>query len=175
MLPTPNHLKTIFVPDEECKHNDILAGMLQCPCGCTEHRLMYPGQTHEYRGATRPCTAEVHGEFFFIVKAVCEECKAEHLVFDKHFHGWDGLMCHDERESQLPRPPLVPWECLSCHSLSHEILIRIALVPKDDFIEQSYGEFGEERWPDAFEWIWISIECCRCGLKTEDWVDYETM
>ena len=174
MLPVPNHLKNVLVPRAEIKDEEIFVAGLRCQCGSEDFKLMYPGQTHEYEGQIYPCTAEIDGNFFFVIKALCMACSMNHLLFDKHLHGWDGFMCHDIKNASLPRPPLVPWKCLSCGDLSHKVTIKIAFESKENFLEQARGEFAEDRWPDAFQWIWMSIVCTNCGLKTESWVDYET-
>lgn len=135
---------------------------------------MYLGQTHGYEGRIYPCTAEIDGNFFFLIKAICTTCGTEHLLFDKHYHGWNGFMCHDKNKANLPRPSLVPWECLSCGDLSHKVMVKITYESKENFIEQSQGKVDEDKWPDAFQWIWMSITCFRCGLETIDWGDYET-
>jgi hypothetical protein len=162
------------VSRNELEDEEVLIGNLRCPCGSENFKMMYPGQTHEYEGRTYPCTAEIDGHFFFLVKAICSECNLEHLLFDEHFHGWDGVMCHDIRKASLPRPPLTYWKCLSCGGLYHKVTLKIAFESKENFIEQSRGEFDKTKWPDAFQWIWISITCCKCGLESKDWVDYET-
>ena len=174
MLPVPSHLKNILVPKSGIKEEDVLIGNLRCRCGSERFVLMYPGQTHEYKGDIIPCTAEIDGNFFFLIKAKCGKCGQEHLLFDKDFHGWDGLTCHDDAEAKLPRPPLIPWKCLSCGDLSHKATVKINFENKEDFIEQSCGEYDVDRWPDAFQWIWMTITCCNCSLVTENWVDYET-
>ena len=174
MLQVPSHLKGILVPREDTTDTEIVEGRLRCKCESEQFQLMYPGQTHQYEGKTYPCTAQVDGNFFFLIKAVCNECSEGYLVFDKHFHGWDGFVCHDTEEAKLSRPPLVPWRCLSCGGLFHKVMVEIAFQSKEFFVRETGGKFDEDRWPDAFQWIWISITCCKCSLKTEKWVDYET-
>lgn len=174
MMPVPSHLRSIIVPQKYIVDDGLMIGNLSCQCGNEESNLMYPGQTQEYEGSIYPCTAEIDGNFFFLIKIICTKCKSSYILFDKHFHGWNGMMCHDEQKANLPRPPLVPWKCVSCGGLSHKVTIKIAFESKEDFIEQSRGEFKEAEWPDAFQWIWITIKCCSCGVVTENWVDYET-
>ncbi len=172
MLPVPNHLKNIFVPKEEI--NEVtLVGNLHCQCGGIEFQILYPGKTIEYKEKTCPCDIEIDGHWFFVIKVICVKCMREYLIFDSDFHGWDGVMCHDEKKANVLRPNLIPWKCLSCENLTHKIAIKIDYESTENFIEQSRGEFSMDRWPDAFQWIYISITCCKCGLETKDWVDYE--
>lgn len=173
-VPIPKHLKNIIVSVEENTDDNILTANIRCKCGGAEFQLLYPGETIEYQEKEWPCSVEVEGHSVFVIKAICNKCKTQHLLFDADFHGWDGVMCHNAKKANLPRPPLVPWECVSCGGLSHKATVKTNFENKEDFIEQSQGEFDEDRWSDAFQWIWISITCCKCGLETKDWVDYET-
>jgi len=137
--------------------------------------MLYPGQTHEYKGEQIPCTAEMDDKFFFLIIAKCSACQAEHLLIDKDFHGWDGLVCHDSEQAALPRPPLRPWTCLSCGGVEHQACVEIQTEGKADFVEAVEGEFPDNRWPDGFGWIDISISCSTCRKATSQWVSYETM
>lgn len=174
MAPIPRYLNDIVIPMHEYVEKDLLTGSLQCPCGEGEFQLLYPGETIKFQEKEWPCAIEIGGHCFFVIKAICNKCKTQHLLFDADFHGWDGVMCHDAKKANLSRPPLVPWQCVSCGDLSHKATIKIAFESKENFLEQARGEFAEDRWPDAFQWIWMSIVCTNCGLKTESWVDYET-
>jgi hypothetical protein len=174
MLPFPNHLKNILVPKEEINERTLVS-YLRCQCGGDEFQILYSGETDKFQEEEWPCSIEINGHYIFIIEAICNKCKEKHLLFDSDFHGWDGVMCHDPQKANLPRPQLVPWKCLSCKNLTHKIEIKIDYETKDNFIEQSRGEFDIDKWPDAFEWITISIECTQCHKKTDKWVDYETM
>jgi hypothetical protein len=174
MMPAPTHLKGIIIPREDLLDEEPLIGDVLCKCGSNDFRLMYPGATQEYEGKMHPCTTEINGHFFFLTKAVCTKCSVEYLLFDSDFHGSDGFLCHDRKKASLPRPSLVSWKCLSCGALSHSVTITICSQGKDVFMAETKGEFDEGLWPDAFEWITISIKCNKCGLETKNWVDYET-
>jgi hypothetical protein len=174
MMPVPTHLGDIVVPRDQVVDEELLIGDVRCRCGSRDFTLMYPRGTQQYEGSIYPCAVEVDGNFFFVVKAVCSKCSADYTLFDKHFHGWDGFLCHNPAKAALPRPALIEWKCQSCGSLNHKAVIEVCSQGKDYFVGATEGEFDEEEWPDAFEWISISITCSECGFKTEKWVDYET-
>ncbi len=174
MMPVPTHLHMILFPREEVPDENLLTGDVKCSCGNRVFHVMYPGKTQEYKGSKYPCTIEINGNFFFLIKVNCPKCNEEYTLFDKHYHGWDGFLCHDNMKAELPRPKLICWKCRSCKSSTHEVSITLSSQGKDDFVDAADGEYDESKWPDAFEWIWITIKCSECGLVTEDWVDYET-
>ena len=113
MHPLPKHLRGVVSPAEAQEENCV-EGKVVCTCKRDEFSLMYPGQTHEYDGQVIPCTAEIGGNFFFILRADCLNCQNQHLLFDSHLHGWNGFICHEEEQAGLPRPALVAWKCLEC-------------------------------------------------------------
>jgi hypothetical protein len=137
--------------------------------------LLYPGATTAHNDSVIPVTLEKDGHFFFRIEATCTRCRARHLLFDAYFHGWDGYVCHDEAKASLLRPDLTPWTCLNCGATPHAARITIQTEGQADFVENTNGEFPADRWPDGFGWFSMSIACESCQLKTDTWVDYETM
>ncbi|HEX4613156.1 MAG TPA: hypothetical protein VH092_33515, partial [Urbifossiella sp.] len=114
------------------------------------------------------------GRWFFLLRIRCVACGRDHLLFDRDFHGWDGYVCHQPEQAELPRPPLVPWRCESCGGEEHRGTVGISTEGSRDFTECARG-FPVDRWPDGFGWFSVGIECCRCGHKPDVWVSYETM
>jgi hypothetical protein len=175
MMPVPTHLRDCVVPSSSKVDEKPLKARVQCPCGGKRFHLLYPGQTQRHDGKKFPCVAKIKKTFFFLIKAKCTACGKEHLLLDKDFHGWNGLVCHDPKQAKLPRPPLVPWKCLACGELAHTARVEINAEGKQDFIEETDGEFDADRWPDGFGWFALSIQCTGCGVKTGEWAGYETM
>lgn len=175
MMPVPSHLRGIVVPRDPAIDEQPLSADVRCPCGESVFELLYPGQTHEYGGETIPCTAEIDGRYFFVLRAVCTGCSADHLLLDADFHGWDGFVCHDPAQAAIPRPGLVPWKCIACTETKHRVVAHIQTEGREDFINESGGEFDRERWPDAFGWFSLDLTCLACGKASPELVSYETM
>lgn len=175
MMPIPPHLDKCVVPKDTKIDESPLDAAVRCPCGSQKFEFLFPGTTHKYQGETTPCTAEVGGAFFFLLEARCLSCGTRHLLFDKDFHGWNGFVCHDPEQASLPRPPLTAWKCRECDGVAHQGSIRINSQGKEDFVSEAGDEFDANRWPEAFDWFSMSIQCCSCGLETAEWVSYETM
>jgi len=104
MMPVPSHLQGFVVPTDSADDEEALSAAIRCPCGEAKFELLYPGQTHEYDGQEIPCTAEIDGNFFFVLKSRCSVCGREHLLLDKDFHGWNGFICHEPDQAAFPRP-----------------------------------------------------------------------
>jgi hypothetical protein len=45
---------------------------------------------------------------------------------------------------------------------------------KEDFVNETQGDFPEDRWPDAFSWLYMSIRCTGCNEFIPEWISYET-
>jgi hypothetical protein len=173
-LPIPSHLAGWVVP--VAFEDEVLEASVRCPCGSERTELHYPGETHLSVGSGTPIPSmvKIGDEWFFLIKAVCADCRAEHILFDRHFHGCGGFLYPGNKGRKLPRPRLWPWRCLTCGSAVHNARVSVVEDYKDRYEEFGYAKkFGPERWPDAFGAIGMSIRCCGCGLETRGWVSYE--
>lgn len=175
MHPMPVHLREIVVPSLVQREENSVEGRVVCVCGDEEFSLMYPGQTHEYNGEIIPCTAEIGGNFFFVLRGDCLKCKIQHLLFDADFHGWNGFICHEEEQAALPRPDLIAWKCLNCGSEAHKLEITIVGEDVEEFEENAGEKFGPDSWPEAFGWFSLDVCCVGCEKITKDLVSYESM
>jgi hypothetical protein len=175
MMPVPSHLQGLVVPLDSAIDEEALSASVRCPCGDARFELLYPGHTHEHERETIPCTAEIDGKFFFVLKSRCVGCAREHLLFDKDFHGWDGFICHNSAQAALSRPQLVAWTCRECGETDHTGVVHNQTEGKEDFISEAGEEFDENRWPDAFGWFSLDLTCSKCGKESRELVSYETM
>ena len=175
MMPIPTHLRGIVVPRDSIIDETPLSADVRCPCGERVLELLYPGQTHQHAGELIPCTAEIDGRYFFVIRARCSGCSAEHLLLDADFHGWNGFVCHDPAQAAIPRPALIAWKCQACSGTRHTMAVHIQTEGRDDFIEQAGDGFDGDRWPDAFGWFSLDLTCVACGKASADFVSYETM
>jgi len=175
MMPIPTHLKDCVLPAESKLDESPLAGTVRCPCGGETFDLLFPGQTHVWDKEVIPCTAEIDGRFFLLIRAVCKKCGKSHLLLDIDFHGWNGFVCHDAEQAAHPRPPLVVWKCVKCGGSEHKAKIEVQSGGKEYCLGEADGAIDDDRWPDAFGWLTISITCADCGHTPKTWVSCETM
>jgi len=173
-MPVPSHLKEIAKPAEQARDEMPLRATLRCACGSFSFQLLYPGQTDVIGKRSIPVTARVDGSYFYIVRSLCIQCGYEVTLLDADFHGWNGFVCHEPAQASVPRPPLIPWQCVECDSREHEAEIFIQGEGEADYIIESGNENGD-RWPDAFGYFTLSVICSKCRLQTPDLFAYETM
>ena len=173
--PLPTHLRPFAVPREGIGEAHRVEADIRCPCGETRFELRYPGVTSDWEGRQGPCDAQIGDHYFFRLEARCLGCGCDHLLLDKDFHGWDGLVCHDPAQAALPRPPLVAWTCVECAGTSHTGMVAIAVESRESTLEDAGDDLDPERWYDAFGWFSLDLVCSQCGRAEPDLVSYETM
>lgn len=174
MMPIPSHLKEIAKPVDQVLDEAPLRASLQCKCGSISFQLLYPGQTRAIGDQVIPVTANVGGNYFFIVQTLCRQCSYEVTLLDADFHGWNGFVCHDPAQASVLRPPLVPWQCVACDSREYEAEIFIQGEGEADYIVETGNENGDQ-WPNAFGYFALSAICSKCRLNTPDLFTCETM
>lgn len=86
-----------------------------------------------------------------VIKAKCENCGREHILFDNRIHGYDG-MTSDKTTDVLAHKLLFKQK--SKHSFS--ITIKLENAPSlEDFNSQLGTNFDENQYSKAFSWIVI--------------------
>lgn len=156
-LPIPTHLKTFLLPIGNENSEFEVTGKIQCACGNEAFEIWESNDRQ-------------------IVKLVCKQCKNEFILFDAGKHGWNGFVCRDDfldRERSFEK-----YVCSKCNETVYSIIVYISSQGKEYFIKECLSNddsFTIEDWVDAFEWITISLSCKDCGLKSDGWLDLETM
>jgi hypothetical protein len=170
--PVPSHLAGWVGPAEV--KDDRVTATVRCPCDCERMEFHFTGIFETPGGAVVPKTVEVGGVWFFLVKAVCERCRREHVLFDNLCHGHDGFLYHNPETAALPRPPLHLLRCPKCGATAHQGKVTIISDFKDRYFLEGYArQCGLEHWPDAYGCFAMGVTCCNCGHSTPGWIDYE--
>jgi hypothetical protein len=170
--PIPSHLLG-WVTGTSYK-DKLIEATIRCPCGREQLEFHYLGVTQLCKDLPHPCSVKIEDIYFFIIKAVCPDCRQGRVIFDGLFHGKADFLNVDPSAFDLPSPRLWPWRCLECGSAVHHGQVGIA-TDKDRYFEFGYAErFGVERWPDVFHWFHMSIKCAGCGYNIPEWVSYES-
>lgn len=156
--PIPTHLREYLIPregEENCEFQ--ITGTIRCSCGCD---IFSVSESNDG----------------MIANLKCRDCGNEIQLFDAGKHGWNGFVCHMDslnREEQL-------WKvgCEECKGEHFRVTVWISSQGKEDFASECVANdtsFREEDWVDGFEWIQVSLECARCGIDMDNWLDCECM
>ena len=156
--PIPRHLKDYLIPvpeEENCEFQ--VTGVLRCSCGCEAFSV-----TESNDG--------------LLAKGMCRDCGKEILLLDAGKHGWNGFVCHLDTLDRTEK--LWKAACEECKNEYFRVKVWISSQGKEDFLSECVAHdesFAEDDWVDGFEWMQVSLECLRCGIEMDNWLDYEAM
>lgn len=179
--PTPTHLVGVLVADAAQRDATSLSGRAVCSCGGEVFVPLYVGDRvvggpddidvgpHFLR------VAEIGDAFFLRLGARCVACAREHLLFDSHFHGWNGYVCGSSQDRALPRPSYTGWNCHACAAPEHAIALSISGEEEAIAIGEADGALTRKDWFNAFGWLEMAVTCKSCGAGPSTIVNYETM
>lgn len=84
----PRHLEKIFCPTDE----EGFEGKIVCECGCRAFKIRCFGEFYE---KNKMAINEYKNKYGQAVRAVCENCGTDYLLYDFALHAYDGLICGD--------------------------------------------------------------------------------
>lgn len=169
--PIPTHLKEILVIDEKTSDMHCIDGSLKCTCGCEKFSLKIFSEHYNQQLSV----AKKDNGFAFVIKAVCADCGKDWIVIDLSKHGYDGFVFKDGLpvdDSELEK-----YLCPKCKKEYFSVKVGIEAEDKEQFIEECVAEcpdeFSPEDYVEAFNWITISVQCCKCKRIDNEWVSLE--
>lgn len=174
MLPIPAHLRDIFHPIGENNSEYEVSGIIRCRCNSESFHLL---TFSEYEDGTIGL-AGYGDKFGLVVKATCAACHARYTLFDDSCHGYNGVIVRDDHTLTVPDHMLKPWDCAVCEESAYTINMTLQSMGREEFItELQIAEgntgFAPEDWLNAFDWIFITLNCHKCGHRHENWLDHE--
>lgn len=182
--PLPKHLVNLLQVEVASSNEEHLHGAVRCPCGSIQFTPLFVADLVSERRqsflrwrATPPFlrVKRIGEEFFLRIGARCSSCFQDHLLFDDHFHGWNGYVCTGEEVRRLPRPEYQEWGCHHCKSPAHSISLDIQGEDMKASLTESDGFLTKEDWFEGFGWFTVRVTCSSCGCGPTQIVDYETM
>ena len=99
-----------------------------------------------------------------VLEARCKKCGRVIKVFDCLCDGYE--QCGRNQTTHTSSKAL---ECMRCHGGSFSVEVKYEYPDKQELEELKITEID-----NAFTWIWISLECNRCGIIYKNFIDYET-
>ena len=172
-LPIPKHLKDYLVPVKEKSDHYCVNGNIKCTCGNEKLVLMCVGEKSDDNRSL--VSKEIRDYFCLVIKAICPDCNKEIMIFNDSLHGWEGFVCNEGNIIRLSNNSFSNWECEQCKQKKFNVELSIRSQGKEDFMEETGGNFNEADWIEAFEWITININCAHCKNSFKEWISFETM
>ncbi len=173
--PLPKHLVNLLEVQAAASSEDHLHGAVKCPCGSVQFTPLFVADLITEPDQRFLRVKQVGEEFYLRIGARCSSCSQTHLLFDDHFHGWNGYVCTGEEARRLPRPEYQEWVCHRCKSPAHRISLDIQGEDMKVSLTESDGFLTKEDWFEGFGWFTVRVTCSACGCGPTTIVDYETM
>jgi hypothetical protein len=140
-----------------------------CCCGESRFGVELQGG-NKVRLFNRFLMVEV-GEERFIFCAVCDKCGKKIAVFDTACDGYDNQI--PEKQQTETAGELTGssemYKCPKCKEGLFSIKVKYEYSDPEEMKELNLKDES-----NAFGWIYISLECCSCGKKIGDFLNFET-
>ena len=140
--------------------DDIVQGVLTC-CNSNDFEVCVDGEIKHsvfskmYLFSENDKTA---------VEVRCRKCGQAILVFDSGSDGYDK--CGEKQHTHMQ---LKPVKCKKCQNGGFSVGIKYEYPDTRELKELGIPEID-----NAFTWIWITLECNKCGTRYKNFVDCET-
>lgn len=143
------------------RDNRIIEGVLKC-CDAHDFEIFVVGRL-KYSFFSKMALFPDAGNTIFEVR--CKKCGNVISVFNSNFDGYG--QCGKVTQNIYVSPWLI--DCIKCRSNSFSVTVKYEYPDIQELKELELGEIY-----NAFTWIWITLECNKCGAKYKKFVDYET-
>ena len=158
----PKKIQPYFETKNQTKDgdNDIIEGKLTC-CKNHDFEVLVAGEIKRsvfskmYLFSKNGKTA---------IEVCCRKCGQVISVFDSGSDGYDK--CGGKQHTHMPMKPV---QCKKCRNGDFSLSIRYEYPDTQELNELEIPEID-----NAFTWIWITLECNKCGTRYKNFVDCET-
>ena len=142
--------------------NELIGGLLTC-CDNHDFEIFVVGKI-KYDFFSKTYLFPENNRI--IVEAHCKKCGKAIQVFDSNCDGYEHRLREKVQHACVPTKII---HCKKCRCMTFSINIKYE-YPNDMDFEES----GIICHDNAFTWIWIMLECSKCGAKYRKFVDFET-
>lgn len=150
-----------LIRQSEDADNSLVEGKLTC---CTVHdfEIFIVGNIKRCLFSKRFLYSE-NDEI--VLEARCKRCDKIIPVFNSSIEGYRNLGVTKKNICATPRH----IDCEKCRNDSFSVTIKYEYPNIQELQEIEISDLDK-----AFTWIWITLECSKCGKKYKNFVDFET-
>lgn len=140
--------------------NDIIEGVLTC-CNSNDFEVCVDGEIR-HRAFSKMYLFSENDKT--AVEVRCRKCGQAIWVFDSGSDGYDK--CGEKQHTHMQMKPV---KCKKCQNGGFSVGIKYEYPDTQELKELEIPEID-----NAFTWIWITLECNKCGTRYKNFVDCET-
>ncbi len=142
------------------RDNNLIEGMLTC-CNSHNFDVFVVGEI-KHNIFSKVCLIPENDKIVLEVR--CKKCGKVISVFDSSCDGyeqWD--------KNQPTYMPTTSIDCKKCQNSDFSVGIKYEYPNTQGLKELNITEID-----NAYTWIWITLECNKCGTKYRDFIDLDT-
>ena len=152
------HFHTTF--QKKTGENSLIEGLLTC-CNDHDFEVFVAG---EIKHSIFSNTYLFPGNDVIVLEARCKKCGKMIPVFDSSCDGYEH--CGKKQHAQILAKPIT---CRKCRDDSFSVRIKYEYPDVNELKDLGIAELD-----NAFTWIWVTLECNKCGTKYKNFIDCET-
>ena len=140
--------------------NSLIEGILTC-CNSHDFEVFVVGEI-KHSMLSKMCLFPKNDKIALEVR--CKKCGRVISVFDSSCDGYE--QCRKNHPTHIPTKLI---DCKKCQDDDFSVGIKYEYPDIQELEELEITEID-----NAFTWIWITLECNKCGTKYRNFVDFET-
>ena len=152
---------------KEESYDIISKGQILCPCSCKDFSIRYKGDLR--KGLFGQVSLHALDENDLGISLTCNECGKSLILFDIKTDGYDAVIEENLSPVNSSHVELQTLLCPKCQKGQYFVNVKYAHYPKTETDED-----GIQDYKNAFQWIWVDLECSSCSKKFKNFVDIET-
>ncbi|MDR2956638.1 MAG: hypothetical protein LBU61_00460 [Coriobacteriales bacterium] len=145
----------------------VSEGNLSCLCSCTSFTVQHWGETR--KGILGQVELIATGENGVGMSLSCQKCGTSLTLFDSETDGYDVVVRGVTSSTKNTLKKLETLSCPKCFNKQFHVKVKYEHLPKTE--TDVVGLLDSK---NAFQWIWVSLECNSCSKKFRNFIDHET-
>lgn len=158
----PKKIQAYFRMTHQTKDgdNNLIEGILTC-CNAHDFEVFVVGEIKHSMFSKMRLSSE-NGKT--VIEARCKKCGKVISVFNSGCDGYE--QCGKDQSTHVTTKPI---DCEKCRNGDFSVSIKYEYPDIQELEEIEISETD-----NAFTWIWITLECNKCGTKYRNFIDLET-
>lgn len=140
--------------------NDLIEGILTC-CNAHDFDVFVVGEI-KHNIFLKMYLFQENDKI--AMKIRCRKCGKVIAIFDSSYDGYEK--CGKNQYTYMLTKPV---DCKKCRNRVFSVDIKYEYPDIQELKELGIAEID-----NAFTWIWITLECNKCGTKYKNFIDCET-
>lgn len=158
----PQKIQPYFITTLQKKdgENTLVEGKLMC---CNSHHF----EVHAVGKIKQSIFSKMYllpEDNKMILETRCKKCGKVFSVFDNNSDGYEKCEINQSVHNTVK-----PISCKKCQINDYSVAIKYEYPDI-----QELDNIGIVEPDNAFTWIWITLECNKCGNRYRNFIDYET-